>query len=75
MKRYIVGKIVEKDGEKVIDGVTMNRGLGILGTSILVVGVVTTFKKGKEIGKRIVEKYELNDKIEKIKTKININRV
>lgn len=75
MKRYIVGKIVEKDGEKVIDGITMSKGLGILGTSMLVVGAVTIFKKGKEIGKKLIDKYEFNDKIEKIKTKININRV
>lgn len=72
MKKYIVGKIVEKDGEKTLDGVTMSKKWGVLGTGVFIVGAVTVFKKGKEIGSRIVTKLHLNDKIEKIKAKINI---
>ena len=72
MKRYIVGKIVEKDGEKVLDGVTMSKKWGILGTGVFIAGAVTVFKKGKQIGSRVATKLHLNDKIEKIKTKINI---
>ena len=72
MKRYIVGKIVEKDGEKVLDGVTMSKKWGILGTGVFIAGAVTVFKKGKQIGSRIATKLHLNDKIEKIKTKINL---
>ena len=72
MKRYIVGKIVEKDGQKVLDGVTMSRKWGILGTGIFVAGLVTIFKKGKEIGGKVARKLHLDDKIEKIKAKINV---
>ena len=72
MKRYIVGKIVEKDGEKTLDGVTMSKKWGVLGTGVFLVGAVTVFKKGKEIGSRLATKLHLNDKIEKIKAKINI---
>ena len=71
MKRYIVGKIVEKDGQKVLDGVTMSRKWGILGTGIFVAGLVTIFKKGKEIGSKVATKLHLNDKLEKVKAKIN----
>jgi len=70
MKRYIVGKIVEKDGVKVLDGVTMNKGWGLLGTGVFITGAVTVFKKGKEIGGKLITKFHMNDKIEKIKTKI-----
>lgn len=72
MKRYIVGKIVEKDGEKTLDGVTMNKKWGILGTGVFIVGAVTVFKKGKEIGGKVAKKLRLDDKIEKIKAKINV---
>ena len=72
MKKYIVGKIVEKDGEKTLDGVTMSKKWGVLGTGVFLVGAVTVFKKGKEIGSRLAIKLHLNDKIEKIKAKINI---
>ena len=72
MKKYIVGKIIEKDGVKTLDGVTMSKKWGVLGTSIFVVGAVTVFKKGKEIGDKMATKLHLNDKIEKIKAKINI---
>lgn len=72
MKKYIVGKIVEKDGEKTLDGVTMSRKWGVLGTGVFLVGAVTVLKKGKEIGGRVATKLHLNDKIEKIKAKINI---
>lgn len=72
MKKYIVGKIVEKDGEKTLNAITMSRKLGVLGTGVFLVGAVTVFKKGKEIGGRIATKLHLNDKIEKIKAKINI---
>ena len=71
MKRYIVGKIVEKDGEKVLDGVTMSKKWGILGTGVFIAGAVTVFKKCKQIGSRAATKLHLNDKIEKIRTKIN----
>ena len=72
MKKYIVGKIVEKDGEKTLDGVTMSKKWGVLGTGVFLVGAVTVLKKGKEIGSRLATKLHLNDKIEKIKAKINI---
>ena len=72
MKKYIVGKIVEKDGVKTLDGVTKNKKWGVLGTGVFLVGAVTVFKKGKEIGSRLATKLHLNDKIEKIKAKINI---
>lgn len=72
MKRYIVGKIVEKDGEKTLDGVTMSKKYGVLGTGIFIVGIVTVFKKGKEVIGKVTTKLHLNDKIEKIKAKINI---
>ena len=72
MKKYIVGKIVEKDGEKTLDGVTVSRKFGALGTGVFLVGVITVLKKGKEIGGKIATKLHLNDKIEKIKAKINI---
>lgn len=71
MKRYIVGKIVEKDGEKVLDGVTTSKGLGMITTGIFAVGVYTVVKKGTAIVKRIAEKINLKDKIEKVKTSIN----
>ena len=73
MKRYMVGKIVEKDGEKVLDGVTMNRCFGIIGTGVFLAGTITCIKKGKVIAKSLANKLNLNDKIEKIKTSININ--
>ena len=72
MKKYIVGKIVEKDGAKTLDGVTMSKKWGVLGTGVFIVGAVTVFKKGKEIGSKVSTKLHLNDKIEKIKAKINI---
>lgn len=72
MKKYIVGKIVEKDGEKTLDGVTMSKKWGILGTGVFIVGAVTVFKKGKEIGGRVAKKLHLNDKIERLRAKINI---
>ena len=72
MKRYIVGEIVEKNGEKTLDGVTVNKKWGILGTGIFIVGAVTIFKKGKEIGGKVARKLHLDDKIEKIKAKINV---
>ena len=72
MKKYIVGKIVEKDGEKTLDGVTMSKKWGVLGTGVFLVGAVTVFKKGKEIGSKVATKSHLNDKIEKIRAKINI---
>ena len=56
MKKYIVGKIVEKDGEKTLDGVTMSKKWGVLGTGVFLVGAVTVFKKGKEIGSRLATK-------------------
>ena len=53
MKKYIVGKIVEKDGEKTLDGVTMSKKWGVLGTGVFIVGAVTVFKKGKESGGKV----------------------
>ena len=72
MKRYIIGKIVEKDGEKVLDGVTMNKGYGIIGTGIFIAGMVTVFNKGKEVAKKISTKLNIDNTIKKIKMKINI---
>lgn len=72
MKRYIVGKIVEKDGEQTLDGITVSKKMGILGTGVFIVGAVTVFKKGKEIAGKVSNKLHLNEKVEKIKTKINI---
>ena len=50
----------------------MSKKWGVLGTGIFIVGAVTVFKKGKEIGGKVATKLHLNDKIEKIKAKINI---
>lgn len=72
MKKYIVGKIVEKDGEKTLDGVTMSKKWGVLGTGVFIVGAVTVFKKGKKIVSKVATKLHLNDKIEKIRANINI---
>ena len=72
MKKYIVGKIVEKDGEKTLDGVTISKKCGVLGTGVFIVGAITVFNKGKEIGSKVATKLHLNDKIEKIRAKINI---
>ena len=72
MKKYIVGKIVEKDGAKTLDGVTMSKKWGVLGTGVFLVGVVTVFKKDIEIGSKVSTKLHLNDKIEIIRAKINI---
>lgn len=72
MKKYIVGKIVEKDGEKTLDAITMSRKWGVLGKGVFLIGAITIFKKGKEIGGRIATKLHLNDKIEKVKAKIDI---